>query len=263
MPSLTTTWISDQFEWNVLETPPDEVLISIGFLGKLTKRAALQKLRKRMAEGAIDWLRHEKKNWWLDADRLKSRFPNLKLHGNWRGQIPSEPDVEDGNGSTAAPVITQVVFSILQDEVPLTQSRKIFLSHKGEDKKLVRRFQRALEAIGFEVWLDEKNLMAGDQLERGILKGFEESCAAVFFITENFKDERYLKAEIDYAIAQVRAREDHFKIITLAFRKGRARVEIPSLLKSYVWKSPPTELDALTEIVKALSTVPRQIYFRT
>lgn len=43
MPSLTTTWISDQFEWNVLETPPDEVLISIGFLGKLTKRAALQK----------------------------------------------------------------------------------------------------------------------------------------------------------------------------------------------------------------------------
>jgi hypothetical protein len=257
MPSLTATWISDQFDWSTSKTPTDEVLIAIGFLGKLTKRAALQKLRKRIAEGAIDWLRHEKKNWWLDVDRLKISFPNLKLHSKWRGTIPCEPEVEDGSGGTVAPVITQVVFSVLVDEVPLMQSRKIFLSHKGEDKKLVRRFQRALEAIGFEVWLDEKNLKAGDLLERGILKGFEESCAAVFFITENFKDERYLKAEINHAIAQVRAREEYFKIITLAFKKGRARVEIPPLLKSYVWKSPATELDAFVEIVKALPPLPK------
>jgi hypothetical protein len=257
MPSLTANWISDQFDWSTSKTPTDEVLITIGFLGKLTKRAALQKLRKRVAEGTIDWLRHEKKNWWLDVDRLKGTFPNLKLHGNWRGQIPCEPEVEDENGGTVAPIITQVVFSILPDEVPQMQGRKIFLSHKGEDKKLVRRFQRALEVIGYEVWLDEKNLKAGDQLERGILKGFEESCAAVFFITENFKDERYLKAEINYAIAQVRTREEHFKIITLAFKKGRSRVEIPSLLKSYVWKSPATELDAFVEIVKALPPVLR------
>ena len=121
-----------------------------------------------------------------------------------------------------------------------------------EDKKMVRRFQRALEAIGHEVWLDEKDLKAGDLLERGILQGFEESCAAVFFITDKFKDERYLKAEIDYAIAQQRARDEGFRIITLAFRRGRQRVEIPPLLKNYVWKTPLSELDALTEILKAL-----------
>ncbi|MFM8834151.1 MAG: toll/interleukin-1 receptor domain-containing protein, partial [Cytophagales bacterium] len=58
------------------------------------------------------------------------------------------------------------------------------------------------EAIGYEVWLDEKNLQAGDALERGIFNGFKESCAAVFFITDNFKDEKYLKAEIDYAMSK-------------------------------------------------------------
>lgn len=141
-------------------------------------------------------------------------------------------------------------------------SRKIFLSHKGKDKKMVRRFQRALDAIGYDVWLDEKNLKAGDHLERGILKGFKESCAAVFFITENFKDEKYLKSEIDYAIAQTKEKENYFRIITLAFKSGKDKVEVPELLKSYVWKSPATELDALTEIIKALPIESKHFDFK-
>jgi hypothetical protein len=140
-------------------------------------------------------------------------------------------------------------------------SRKIFLSHKGKDKKMVRRFQRALDAIGYDVWLDEKNLKAGDHLERGILKGFKESCAAVFFITENFKDEKYLKSEINYAIAQNREKENYFKIITLAFKSEK--VEIPELLKGYVWKNPATELDALTEIIKALPIEAKHFDFKS
>ncbi|MFM7859367.1 MAG: toll/interleukin-1 receptor domain-containing protein, partial [Flammeovirgaceae bacterium] len=148
------------------------------------------------------------------------------------------------------------------EEIQLAQGRKIFLSHKSEDKKMVRRFQRALEAIGYEVWLDEKNLQAGDPLERSIFNGFKESCAAVFFITDNFKDEKYLKAEIDYAIVQTREKENYFKIITLAFKSGAGNVAIPELLRSFVWKKPATELDALIEIMKALPLVPRQFDFK-
>lgn len=150
-----------------------------------------------------------------------------------------------------------------KNEILMFQSRKIFLSHKGKDKKLVRRFQRALEAIGYDVWLDEKNLKAGDHLERGILQGFKESCAAVFFITENFKDENYLKTEIDYAIAQKRAKENHFRIITLAFKAGKEKVEIPELLQPFVWKNPANELDALTEIIKALPIEPKHFDFKS
>jgi len=248
MPTIHATWLSDRFTWQWQPDLSDELCVSIGFVGKLTRRAALQKTRKRLAEGAIPWLLYEKRKWLLDVERLRAAFPQEALDRRWRGRLRLEVELDEGHNGTGTP-LTFMHGSCTLAEV---QGRRIFLSHKGEDKQMVRRFQRALEAIGYEVWLDEKDLKAGDLLERGILQGFEESCAAVFFITEKFKDERYLKAEIDYAIAQQRARDDGFRIITLAFRRGRQRVEIPPLLKNYVWKSPMSELDALTEILKAL-----------
>jgi hypothetical protein len=248
MPTIYSTWLSDRFSWQWQIDPPDELCLSIGFVGKLTRRTALQKARKRQAEGALPWLLYEKRRWQLDVERLRAAFPHEALDQRWRGRPRLEVELDDGRNGMDTP-LTVVHFSCALADI---QSRRIFLSHKGEDKKMVRRFQRALEAIGHEVWLDEKDLKAGDLLERGILQGFEESCAAVFFITDKFKDERYLKSEIDYAIAQQRARDEGFRIITLAFRRGRQRVEIPPLLKNYVWKSPLSELDALTEILKAL-----------
>jgi hypothetical protein len=144
----------------------------------------------------------------------------------------------------------------------MNHARKIFLSHKGKDKKLVRRFQRVLDAFGYDVWLDEKNLKTGDHLERGISNGFKDSCAAVFFITENFRDERYIMTEINYAIREKRNKENLFSIITLVLKSPEAKPDIPDLLREYVWKSPRTELDALAEILKALPLIPKLFDFR-
>jgi TIR domain len=68
---------------------------------------------------------------------------------------------------------------------------KIFLSHKGFDKPLVREFKSTLALLGFDPWLDEDAMPAGTNLERGILKGFTDSCAVVFFVTPEFKDESF------------------------------------------------------------------------
>ena len=57
---------------------------------------------------------------------------------------------------------------------------KIFLSHKGADKPLVREYERTLRALGFDPWLDELSMSAGAELERALLRGFNESCAVVF-----------------------------------------------------------------------------------
>jgi len=198
----------------------------------------------------LPWLTYEKKVWMLNFEVLRQGFAKEKIEKHWRGKMQVEPEVEELKTSDTSSTLVHLFIS--QEDAKVQTRSKIFLSHKGEDKKMVRRFLRALEVIGYEVWLDENNLRAGDHLERGIRRGFEESSAAIFFITENFKDERYLKAEIDYAIEQKRLWEDEFRIITLAFRKGSARVEIPPMLKNYVWKNPSTELDALIEIVKAL-----------
>ncbi|MGO9429270.1 toll/interleukin-1 receptor domain-containing protein [Rhodoblastus sp.] len=129
---------------------------------------------------------------------------------------------------------------------------KIFLSHKGFDKPLVRKFKTTLVLLGFDPWLDEDNMPAGTKLERGILKGFDDSCAAVFFVTPQFKDEDFIASEVDYAIEQKRKKGDKFSIITLVFGDGAAKGKVPDLLHGYVWKEPKSELEALQEIIRAL-----------
>lgn len=129
---------------------------------------------------------------------------------------------------------------------------RVFLSHKGADKPLVREFKAALEMLGFSPWLDEDAMSAGAELERSILQGFSDSCAAIFFVTPNYKDENYLATEVDYAIREKRKKGDKFSIITLVFDDGDQKGNVPELLHRYVWKQPASQLEALREVLKAL-----------
>lgn len=139
---------------------------------------------------------------------------------------------------------------------------KIFLSHKGVDKDLVRNFKKTLELIGFEPWLDEDAMHAGVELERGIKQGFNESCAAIFFVTPNFVDEDYLGTEVNYAISEKRKKKNQFSIITLILEADGNKGSVPELLEPYVWKEPKNDLESLREIVKALPLQLGAPYFR-
>lgn len=140
---------------------------------------------------------------------------------------------------------------------------KIFLSHKGADKTMVREFKKTLELFGFDPWLDEDAMPAGVELERGILDGFDKSCAAVFFVTESFRDEQYIATEVNYAISEKRKKGNRFSIITLVFGKSVGKANIPGLLHQYVWKEPSGHLEALREIVLALPVQTGDVYWKT
>jgi hypothetical protein len=133
--------------------------------------------------------------------------------------------------------------------IPSPKEIRIFLSHKSVDKPLVYRYYHALKTVGFDPWLDERNMPAGANLEREVLRGFEESCAAVFFITESFKDEKYLAAEVDYAIIQKRKKEKKFAIITLRYANAAA---VPGLLTPYIYKDISNDLEGFDALVTAL-----------
>jgi hypothetical protein len=147
-------------------------------------------------------------------------------------------------------------------EMKNTDAKKVFLSHKGVDKGMVSDFKDTLKLLGYDPWIDEDAMPAGTPLEREILQGMKDSCAAVFFITPSFKDEGYLQTEIDYAIQEKRAKCDRFAIVTLQFDVNGARGEIPDLLRPYVWKQPETHLEALREIVRALPVAPGKVDWR-
>lgn len=126
---------------------------------------------------------------------------------------------------------------------------KIFLSHKSVDKPLVYRYYHALKVLGFDPWLDESNMPVGSNLERELVRGFQESCAAVFFITANFVDEQYLATEVDYAIMQKRAKGNKFAIITLRYTDASP---VPTLLTPYIYKDVANDLEGFHSLLRAL-----------
>jgi hypothetical protein len=133
--------------------------------------------------------------------------------------------------------------------IPSASEIKIFLSHKTVDKPLVYRYHAVLKTLGFMPWLDEANMPVGVNLERELLRGFEESCAAVFFVTESFIDDKYLATEIDYAIMQRRRKEKKFAIVTLRYSTS---APIPSLLQPYIYRDVANDLEGFDAVLKAL-----------
>jgi TIR domain len=73
---------------------------------------------------------------------------------------------------------------------------KIFLSHKGFDKPLVREFATTLSLLGFDPWLDEDAMPAGTNLERGILKGFADFVLLCFSSRQNSKTRLFLQPRL-------------------------------------------------------------------
>ncbi len=126
----------------------------------------------------------------------------------------------------------------------------------------MREYKKTLEILGFDPWLDEDAMQAGAELERSLMRGFSDSCAAIFFVTPNYKDDNYLATEVDYAIQEKRKKGDKFSIITLVLGDGDRKGAVPELLHRYVWKEPKNDLEALREIVKALPVQTGDVYWR-
>ncbi len=154
-----------------------------------------------------------------------------------------------GRAADVASPEARVLQAVPLIRIPGKKELKIFLSHKSPDKPLVKRYFDALNALAFEPWLDERNMAAGFNLEREIFRGFEESCAAVFFLTEHFVDEKYLAAEIDYAVQQKRKKDRKFAIITLRYPNA---APVPGLLTPYIYKEVTNDLEGFTALIDAL-----------
>lgn len=173
-------------------------------------------------------------------------FDETNNYSNWRTDL--ERDLKE---------------NFLQHKMVMNmEPMKIFLSHKSINKDKVRNFKTILELLGFSPWLDEEAMSAGANLERFLQSGMTDSCAAIFFITPDYKDEKYLASEIDYAISRKR-QDEKFSIITLVFsdENGEKGV-VANLLQPYVWKEPTNDLIALAEILKALQLEVGDIRFK-
>lgn len=206
--------------------------------------------------------------------RMSKGFLKTSMKSNLPKPSPAPVETDDRLDILRLPCCNETVkvtrherhFCIIcgmEIDMTISDAKKVFLSHKGIDKKRVIDFKKTLESLGYDPWLDEDAMPAGTPLERGILQGMKDSCGVVFFITPFFKDAGFLETEVDYAVREKREKGDKFAIITLQFSDPDGNIgEIPELLETYVWKKPKTPLEALREIVRALPVAPVNIDWR-
>lgn len=256
----------------------DGVTISFPLPMQLNEREALNYLKVHLPEKERQWLGFDKKKWVINLSGFREVFKdgivnmiekerekhdqsegmlyvsfytptslNLEL---FKGDIVIDPEVSHRDFFKESKTTVNFIFNY--DMLMDNQAKRIFLSHKSADKPMVRAYRDMLKALGFDPWMDEDDLRAGDKLHRGIEKGFRDSCAVIFFVTKNYVDEKYLATEVDYAISQKYEKGDQFSIITLVMGEGNEQPEVPRLLDQYVFKHPKTQFDGLKEILKAL-----------
>lgn len=232
----------------------DGVFIAFPFWSRVGTRRALEILQASLVRNKTAWLSRRGNDWYLDLNGLRE-LAGWKGVEWMTGTIAVSPEVETRRRRVfdEEKEETTVTFALSREEIRLAGDKRIFLSHKGVDKPFVRRIESILRLLGFDPWLDEDAMPAGVELERALLAGMKDSCAAVFFVTSNYVDENFLATEINYALSQKRERAERFSIITLAVPSSkRIAPTIPDILKTYVWKNTNDELDMLREIVAAL-----------
>lgn len=223
--------------------------------GRILEKQATKAIAEAISNNGIDWLKRKGDRWYLESKSFKEHF-NFQQGCDWLDGlicVEMEHDITFEYKIDRREDKTNCRFVITPETVSEQLPKKIFLSHKGTDKPTVRLYKSVLQNLGFTPWLDEDAMVAGTELERALLQGFKESCAAVFFVTPNYVDTGYLATEVNYAIQEKRTKGNKFSIITLALPDESGNVgTIPELLKPYVWKTPQHPLSALDEIVRAL-----------
>ncbi|WP_447837512.1 toll/interleukin-1 receptor domain-containing protein [Aeromonas salmonicida] len=133
--------------------------------------------------------------------------------------------------------IANLILNWARKRQQIMENSKIFLSHKGINKPLVREIDKTLRILNLKTWFDIDDLKAGDPLISSIDQAFQQCSAAVFFISDDFKDYGVIKMEIEKAMYESITREESFKIIPLVLTQhGGTDVNVPHALQTLTWK---------------------------
>ncbi|HYV07072.1 MAG TPA: adenylate/guanylate cyclase domain-containing protein [Blastocatellia bacterium] len=110
---------------------------------------------------------------------------------------------------------------------------RIFLCHSSGDKPVVRELYERLRADGFDPWLDEENLEAGQEWEKEIPKAVRNSDVAIVCLSPGSINKRgYVQKEIKFSL-DVAEEQPEGSIFLIPLRL--AQCEVPEGLRRWQW----------------------------
>ena len=129
----------------------------------------------------------------LELTQLKN-LEFLDLTGN---PLPIQPGILE---STNDPLLILESYFKGKRSNP-NRKLRVFLCHSSHDKPQVRKLYKKLAEDGIEVWLDEKNLLPGQEWEYEIGKAVSNSDAIIICLSNNsVAKEGFVQKEVRFAL---------------------------------------------------------------
>ena len=109
----------------------------------------------------------------------------------------------------------------------ITRSLRIFLCHSSADKPAVRDLYQRLKTDGFEPWLDEQDLLPGQDWRREIPKAVEASDAVIVCLSKNAMGKAgFIHKEVGFALGVAEEQpEDTIFIIPLKLKNAKFPID--------------------------------------
>lgn len=114
-----------------------------------------------------------------------------------------------------------------------SRSLRVFLCHASGDKPAVRELYQRLRADGIDAWLDEENLLPGQDWQRAIPKAVRESDAVIVCLSRSsITKAGYVQKEIKFALDVADEKpEDAIFLIPLKLEE----CDVPERLSRWQW----------------------------
>jgi hypothetical protein len=129
--------------------------------------------------------------------------------------------------------VVRVIPHLFFEHQKTINSIKVFICHSSEDKALVRDFCQRLRADGVDYWLDEEQILPGQDWQNEIHKAIHKSQAVIVCLTRNSINkvgyvQKEIKSAIDFADEHP---EGHIFVIPVRFEE----CAIPVRLNRWQW----------------------------
>ncbi len=92
---------------------------------------------------------------------------------------------------------------------------KIFISHTTADDAIVAEVRKALEGQGLPVWVDSRELSAGDELKKGVFERIERARHFMVVLSPAVINSEWVDKEIKHALKVQKDRSDGYKVIPI------------------------------------------------
>ncbi len=120
-----------------------------------------------------------------------------------------------------------------QSQARSSTSQRIFLCHSSEDKPSVRNLYRRLISDGFNPWLDEQDILPGQDWDREIAVAVKSSAVVLVCLSCTAGNKTgYIQKEIKYAL-DVAAEQPDGTIFMIPVRLEEC--DVPDRLKQWQW----------------------------